>query len=217
MTAEINFIKNNYLYFNHAYFLQAWFFMPLYFKYCPEIPVNFIERSVQLLNNGLGENYITQAVINSYNKDQNVSFLLAFKEKEIVGISVFCTGQKTEISNHLLKDLFHICHIPPTHTVTLRLHTVVDEKHRDKGIAKQLIEQSKNSFKSQVYAMISTTWTNSKSIVKLLIKSDFKKAATIPRFWYEDSLQKKYTCPVCGFPPCNCKAQIFICYFSKKH
>lgn len=75
-----------------------------------------------------------------------------------------------------------------------------------------LVKDSIDEFKRrEIKTVCSIAWkskyrTNIGGILKRL---GFEQILEIQNYWKEDSIEKGYSCPVCGGPPCKCSAVIY--------
>ena len=90
----------------------------------------------------------------------------------------------------------------------------VSEKYRGNGIASRLIGEVHERFAHEnINYIISTAWKHAGkiNIGNVLERSGYHFVLEIPDYWYEDSVQKGFSCPQCG-NPCHCACVIFEKY-----
>ncbi|MDB4533348.1 hypothetical protein N9242_00645 [Vicingaceae bacterium] len=113
------------------------------------------------------------------------------------------------------KDWFYQI-IKPCNKIALRKQTVIDPKFHNQKVGSKLIKHSIKESISISDIQISTVWKkkHSNTMNKILLKNGFYLYKEIINYWEEDSLIKKYNCPICGIPPCKCSTEVYI---KKKH
>jgi ribosomal protein S18 acetylase RimI-like enzyme len=60
--------------------------------------------------------------------------------------------------------------------------------------------------------VVASAWKSHQGvhIGSILMKQGFEEVMLIDDFWKQDSLVRHYKCPVCGDPPCRCKAVLYV-------
>jgi len=65
-----------------------------------------------------------------------------------------------------------------------------------------------------IMVVASTAWKQKESGVinvdGILKQSGLQAHKTIENFWASDSMEKNYTCPSCGSPPCRCSVVLYF-------
>ncbi|HZJ89535.1 MAG TPA: GNAT family N-acetyltransferase [Bacilli bacterium] len=90
--------------------------------------------------------------------------------------------------------------------------TAVDKNYKGQSIGTQLVEATIEGFRAlNVSTLFSTAWKSAKgtNMQGIFESLQFNEAYEIENYWREDSILKKYNCPVCGEPPCECSAVIY--------
>jgi N-acetylglutamate synthase-like GNAT family acetyltransferase len=93
----------------------------------------------------------------------------------------------------------------------IRSVAVADAEHRG-GIGTQLVQAAiKELWKLGATVIIAVAWAdqNSCRIAGVLEAFGFKRGATLPSYWQQDSQENSYECPVCG-NPCKCSAILYL-------
>lgn len=86
-------------------------------------------------------------------------------------------------------------------------------KYTGRGIGRMSVEYCIDALKQQgLRVVMMTAWRSPDGvhIAPIANACGFKQIVEIPSFWKEDSLTRGYSCPVCGHPPCNCGAVLYL-------
>lgn len=90
--------------------------------------------------------------------------------------------------------------------------TAVEKKYQGYGIGRKLTETCYTALlKRKVQSVCSVGWKNGDkvNINGILTSLGFVKYIEMENYWESDSLEKGYSCPACGKPPCKCSAVIY--------
>lgn len=107
------------------------------------------------------------------------------------------------------KSIIGFCTAIQEQDGVVRLDSIcVDEGSREKGIATMLIEELLFDFPSK--EIITYVWNESanKGMPDLCTRLGFIKTETILNYWLNDSLERGYSCIVCG-NPCKCSVDVY--------
>jgi ribosomal protein S18 acetylase RimI-like enzyme len=169
---------------------------------------------LELSDKQLGKDYLDNESLSKAHSDPNNYLALAIDENGVlVG---FCLGyivdssriqQEFKISSKDIPDV-----IKNASKLAVLKTIAVSEKYKGIGIGGNLIKDCTNYFKSKdLCAICSIGWKskNGTNVERILLRAGFEKLIEIPEFWNIESIEKKYSCPVCG-NPCNCSAVIFF-------
>ncbi len=156
----------------------------------------------------LGAGY-SRALFENINIRQNhILGVAKYNQNQIVG---FCFGSLIE--KDVLKQKWNL--IPKENSINkywgYAQTIVVKAEFQNKGIGGLLIEFLLQYFKNNQIDKVYTTAWKTKGLINandLLNKYHFQLLKEIPNYWYLESLQHQYLCPVC-VNPCNCTALIY--------
>ena len=90
----------------------------------------------------------------------------------------------------------------------------VASNYQGYGIASDLVKHALRLMdNADCKTVFSTAWKHLgvTNIENVLLNNGFTKRDEIPNYWYEDSIEKGYSCPQCG-NPCRCSCVIFSKY-----
>jgi hypothetical protein len=128
----------------------------------------------------------------------------------VAGFSLFRSFPLEQIKKQLLLDPAWIDENLGPGPVGLRRSTGVRVAYRDQQIGPLLIRESMNLLNDHP-VIVSVVWDQGgKHIGPLLERNGMHMALEVPDYWAKDSEERGYDCPVCGLPPCDCKAFIYL-------
>jgi len=173
----------------------------------------FLPNVVALANKSFGNNYLTSEDIEKSFTNPYQKGIIALSDGVFAGFSFY-----RFINYSLLDSLFDesvVAKIRPYLTsdklICLRQQTAVATDFRNNYFASQLVEYSLSDALHFRADSISVLWNSANDDMKMiLLKMNFKVLTKISDYWYRDSLDKKYNCPICGKPPCRCSASIML-------
>jgi ribosomal protein S18 acetylase RimI-like enzyme len=87
----------------------------------------------------------------------------------------------------------------------------VNPEYKNEGIGTLLTQKGIDILQKHAKSIISMCWDQKDDtpFARVLEKCNMHLIKTIPAYWEEDSLVKKYDCKICGEPPCLCAALIY--------
>jgi len=176
------------------------------------IPIHpqHISRLVQLSDQAFGSNYLNSNYFKTtINSPSDFGFVIKSKDG-IMGYIFSSIVTNQEINTHLLKGGNTIANQLKGKTTIIK-HVAINGNYQKQGLGQQLIEHTLNQLKNNCEQFICVSWKKGATtpMSQLLIKSKFSLLDTINNYWLEDSISKKFPCPICG-NPCKCSADIFI-------
>lgn len=180
-----------------------------------EVQPTHIKDILSIADQELGNGYLTTKEIQKCIEHPKKHGLVAYWGNELVGFTMVETLSVAALSNLVLKEKKWIKNtFSDNESIGYRRHTVVKKSHQKKGIGSVLAKRSTTELDKTVNCIISIGWENELLIPirKALEKNGYSIVKIIDNYWTEDSLERKYSCPNCGQPPCNCSAHIFVRY-----
>lgn len=181
---------------------------------------NVKEEILAIADQCIGSNYLTEEELLEYVEASNILVITSDLAHTITGFSIVCQLNTSSVldrlflSQHTIEERFDL-----DKKVGFRKITAVHPDHQGKGIAGRLFEQGEHFLQQECSSAFSICWTpypgKGRPIEQLLKKNGYQSWVEIPQYWKEDSLKKKYDCPVCGQPPCLCAATIFDKKFNR--
>ena len=163
---------------------------------------------ISLADENLGQNYLSEYDLEQFS-NFNPQYYCFIKDDRLRAFALFLSGQRS-----VMETAFGIQE-PGLRENDYEgvLKTVVTHRSfKGKGIATALIAEGLLQFqKMGIKNCFSFAWLENKKInlEGPLIKNGFLTQKVVDGYWTEQSAIKKITCPVCGPPPCYCKAYLF--------
>ncbi len=162
----------------------------------------------KIANRHFGNNYFD--IENLKSSTENEFYIEYIKTTQIIGFILY----GIDIGNRY--NQFFMLNKHKTITINEKTGIIktiaVAEEHQQHGYGRQLLSLAiTNMQQLNVKQIIYIEWKESashKALQKLLNKFNFILSVEIKDYWKEDSIQRKYHCPICG-DPCRCTAQIF--------
>ena len=167
----------------------------------------------------IGKNFIDESYLTGFLNNQNAKGIVAVINKNVVGFSFFQWCSIEELLKHVFTDkswLREIFAHRQRILIGYRNLTAVTKDFQSMGIGNMLVGFSIKELEKKTDTIVNVVWTadNKKNLKNALRKYGLKLAKKIPCYWKNDSVKRNYECAVCGLPPCNCSAEIYItqCY-----
>ncbi len=178
-------------------------------KYRPEYKVELLDISAE----ALGQGYVSETEFDRCLENNNHICFIALKNNIVVGytlLEIFDVGDLKSAFNFDIYDT--ILSERDVKRVCYRKHTVVRKEFRNHGTGKALVRFSHRQIEAQVDCIFSLVWKNESNImIKILEKEGFNQKLTLPDYWRESSLERRFSCPLCGIP-CHCEAVLMVWY-----
>lgn len=93
----------------------------------------------------------------------------------------------------------------------------VDAFWQRNGVGTMLLNQAMQIASNEcINRGLFIAWINLEGVVlhSVLTRLGFVRDKRIERYWFEDSLKKKYGCVKCGLPPCLCDAVVYLLHLN---
>jgi GNAT superfamily N-acetyltransferase len=119
--------------------------------------------------------------------------------------SIFPTASITKYQNVIID---YDCHLP----VYLIKEVAVLPNFQKKGLGSALLEnQMQEAISNRCRSVFYFLWKEGGNAYfkNKLTGTGFELKEELANFWYKESLEQQYSCPVCGTPPCKCHALVY--------
>jgi len=168
-----------------------------------------IEQVLKISDKFIGENFQTYDSLKNYLLDSQKVIEVYRVNDEIIGFVKGKVIKKSKLKNKLLKtDTSIDLELKDEGNMGLVETICVKEEYRGTQVAKELADELIHSLNKleHIDVLYTALWKKGeKANAKRLFENlGFKYVTEIPDYWYNDSIEKNYTCPKCGKPPCKC-------------
>ncbi len=159
-----------------------------------------------------GKGFVDNKILQAYIDDENKYGLVAKINQEISGFILFAKYGIDAFKSMILheQDWFASRYAKSTNVGVIQT-IAIDASFANQGLGTFLTQKGIEILSQYVDEIISICWNQHEqtSYSKVLEKCRFQFVKAIPNYWFNDSLQKKYHCKLCGAPPCKCQALIY--------
>lgn len=166
---------------------------------------------ISIANSSLGEGYIALTELKSYIEQDSKACLVAKTNGKISGFQLMKTCQLNgfNILAPSQKIWFNSRYKNYSSFGVLKT-LVVRPENQKQGIGTMLTRKSLEILQKSPKKIISLCWEKDgvTPVLAVLQRCGMKQVHKFESFWAKDSIAKKYTCIVCGAPPCKCNALV---------
>ena len=167
-------------------------------------------KLLNISNEVFGQYFFTPEYLNTYlNTDKNKALVAIAPDKSVVGFLFLEHFSFKENSSHFITDQkWFNNRFKPNENLILIKHVALTASYQNKGVGKLLLNEI-NQYNETIVCVL---WDKGKEtpLRYLMNKNNFKLEHKIDKYWNQESLEKKYQCDICGDPPCNCSAEVYI-------
>ena len=177
------------------------------------ITENDIPAVLTIADHELGKDYLTSDLLHDYaSAQEKYVFEIAKSGNDIIGFCVSIVTSKDELKEYI-KTKKPIKEFEFSKKIGLIKTVAVKHSFKGKGVGSKLVSNSLIQLQNKhgIRSFCSIGWKNNNkiNIEGVLKRLGFTILKEIPEYWASDSIEKEYTCIVCGDPPCKCPAVIF--------
>lgn len=166
------------------------------------MPTPLVKSAKRLLDQYIGENYYSEATIQKVFKSKNYSYQTIFHQHQLIALAWIkfpnAKSWNTKLMGKIKCTLLH----------PLLELVVVDKGFQHKGIATQLMKQLISQLPNTVIYCTAWNYTPKYPLQHCLKKLGFKLLKTSELHYLKESIQQKYTCPICYYP-CYCNLSLW--------
>lgn len=162
--------------------------------------------------NEIGERFINDHQVSFFLENSKAKAIVAIVDNTISGFLFYQWCTVEEIKNYLLTEPHWIsAQFGACDNIGYINLVAVKKESQNKSIGKKLIQQAITELKKVSPVITSVVWKtdNPKHLGIILEKHGLKPILTVKDYWRTDSINKGYSCAVCGKPPCTCTAVIY--------
>lgn len=158
------------------------------------------DQIVELSDKIFGPGYIELSEL------EQLSCLVAKSDDKVIGFSTYKIISKKDF------DLLH----PKLEDYDFGyligfLGSIAVEKERQKNGVGYALTRQAIDYLSQADSIVSLAWKQKTTpAAKLLTNLGLSRVTEIQDYWFEESVEKNYTCQGCGKPPCLCTAELYM-------
>ena len=181
-----------------------------------DISKDYIPQILDISDEQLGKDYLSNELLeNIIDNDTNVICKLAFSQigNKVIGFCLAFVVEPQDIASIIKVPERQISRaLRDSEKIGVIKTIAVDNKYKGYGVGRKLAEDCYNELlRKKVQSLCSVAWKGKEkvNINGILTNLGFERYIEIPDYWSEDSLQKGYSCPNCGQPPCHCSAVIY--------
>lgn len=177
---------------------------------------------IALSDEELGEDYLTQELLNDFNSNENAFVHVALNSSgKVIGFVLGLIASENEIQAFFKKaQLIQLLRLSLSAGRIGIVKTIaINNKYKGQGVGTALIKSCISILETKGISIIcSLAWRSKKGInlEHILENEGFKILKELKKYWFEDSIQRNYICPECGQPPCKCSAVIYYRYANHK-
>jgi ribosomal protein S18 acetylase RimI-like enzyme len=167
---------------------------------------------ISISDQQFGKGFVDVKMLQTFIDDENKYGLVAKTNQEIAGFILLAKYDSHAFKSAILHEqawfatqYSHAANLGVIHTIAL------DPAFANQGLGTLLTKKGIETLSQHADEIISICWDQHEqtSYSKVLEKCGFHLVKNIPDYWFDDSLQKKYVCKLCGKPPCKCQALIY--------
>lgn len=173
-----------------------------------------LNQASSIYDLSLGQKYIPFDSLLEYSKYPDKYILIgSFLDQTLLGVMLALpldNDLSEEFNNAFVKNNISIF-LPKSITGVIK-SVAVHPDFRHHGIGTTLtIEAMKRLEGMSTRIFTALSWDSGKpdSSPKMFEKLGYKNILRVRDYWYHDSLEKKYECPICG-NPCHCNAIFYV-------
>ena len=157
-----------------------------------------------------GQDYLTESRIEEYLSNPNYIITTLCHKDRFIGVSFLLNTTLAALDERVVELITEKFHWKKEQPIILHHQTFLAEAYQGLGLGKALVLHSEKKAAKENLPQVSVVWQYTGNKLHTLLKQlGYKEAGIIPKYWHKDSLDKKYSCSICG-TPCNCDALILV-------
>ena len=173
---------------------------------------NDIDSLLIIADKLFGCGYLSKNELQRYINNKTKTCIVARKNDKIIGFQLMQIINPAEITSLALKEpqwfkkQFSNCD-----SIGVLKTLAVKDEFKNQGIGTLLTTESIKILRKKSNCILSICWDKKEDTIvsNILEKCGMTQVRKIPEFWKNDSIERNYSCNICGAPPCTCDAIIY--------
>lgn len=164
---------------------------------------------LQISDVQLGKNYLTSAYLYKSLEHKNEAIHIVTSHNRVLGFLHYERVIENDFVSTYLTQCKSVDDISDKIVVNIK-HAAIHPDFSGKGIGNSLFSYVLNEVIEPSLRVYSLAWSSKDEVfvAPILVRNGFKPVCKIHSYWYKESVNKKYQCPICG-NPCSCDAVVF--------
>ena len=166
----------------------------------------------QLCNTVFSVDFISLNYLKEYINSPHKKGLVLLEDNIVIGFISIHFLSPENLGNSVLKEeKWFVNETSDAVDIGFIRQVLIHPEYQKRGFALKLMNHVTDLFNKDVDLFLCVAWVMDgfTPLKKTLINSHFELRKCIKDYWHEDSLVKKYICPVCG-NPCKCTAEVYF-------
>jgi hypothetical protein len=157
-----------------------------------------------------GQDYLSEnQIIESLTNPQSIITTVCHKDR-FIGVSFQLKTTLASLDKRVIELLKNQFNWEINQHIVLHKQTFLAKVYQGLGVGKELVMRSENKVSKLQLPQVSIVWKyKGNKMLELLKEIGYLETGIIPNYWHQDSIEKKYSCSICG-SPCNCNALILV-------
>ena len=157
-----------------------------------------------------GNDYLSDNQVEEFLENPNYILTTVCHKERFIGVYIQFVTVLNDLDERVKKLLIDTLGWEENQKIIWHKQTFLAPAYQGMGIGKELVNRSEKKVEKFHLPHVSIIWNyEGNKIIPLFEKTGYKKIANFPEFWKNDSLEKKYSCNICGLP-CKCEALIMV-------
>ena len=170
--------------------------------------------AVEMIDSVLGKDYINIDHFSELLSDNRVTCYKAIYKQRIVGVAIACIMDYETAREYLKLDKTQMPHsLKVSKDIGILKTVAVAEDMQGKGVGTALVEKLEKMFvENDIHSIVCVAWQhdNIENISGIMKRNTYTSKLVIKDYWYNDSIEQGFSCPVCGSDGCHCSANIYV-------
>ncbi|MFK7797149.1 MAG: hypothetical protein AB8E82_06820 [Aureispira sp.] len=178
-----------------------------------------IDAVLALSDEQMGKGFLSKQTIRQYIRQANYFGQVVVENGRVLGFSLMEIVERAQLAKRLKSaEQWFLAYFAAYERLGYRSLTAVASHAQGQGIGSHLVQEGLKMLAKKVPVVVCEAWQSNQPSAgrsNVFLDNGYKALKVCSNFWKEESVQKKYTCSICGTPPCQCTAVIYGCFFEK--